>query len=221
MVEVHCAHGYLVSTFLSERTNHRTDEFGGCFENRLRLPRLIVENIRRKTGGIMPILCRINASDELDGGQSVPGRRRGGRLSGAGVRCGCHPCLPGGPPAGRVHVGAGTVPRGLQRPAGGGDQAGGDGARHRGGPLHRAPVRRAAGPAGAGRPDRLRAAEHCRSGAAQPARDGQLETLAPCIGCLLGCVPNMLSGRPITCAVNPLVGRELEWGPAGQKKRWP
>ena len=33
MVEVHCAHGYLVSTFLSERTNHRTDEFGGCFEN--------------------------------------------------------------------------------------------------------------------------------------------------------------------------------------------
>ena len=55
MVEVHCAHGYLVSTFLSERTNHRTDEFGGCFENRLRLPRLIVENIRRKTGGIMPI----------------------------------------------------------------------------------------------------------------------------------------------------------------------
>ena len=51
MVEVHCAHGYLVSTFLSERTNHRTDEFGGCFENRLRLPRLIVENIRRKTGG--------------------------------------------------------------------------------------------------------------------------------------------------------------------------
>lgn len=51
------------------------------------------------------------------------------------------------------------------------------------------------------------------------ARDGQLETLAPCIGCLLGCVPNMLSGRPITCAVNPLVGRELEWGPAGQKKR--
>ena len=71
MVEVHCAHGYLVSTFISERTNHRTDEFGGCFENRLRLPRLIIENIRRKTGGNMPILCRINACDEVEGGQSV------------------------------------------------------------------------------------------------------------------------------------------------------
>ena len=71
MVEVHCAHGYLVSTFISQRTNHRTDEFGGCFENRMRLPRLIIENIRRKTGGNLPILCRINASDEVEGGQTV------------------------------------------------------------------------------------------------------------------------------------------------------
>ena len=37
MVEIHCAHGYLVSTFVSARTNKRTDEFGGCFENRMRL----------------------------------------------------------------------------------------------------------------------------------------------------------------------------------------
>ena len=62
MVEIHCAHGYLVSTFISQRTNHRTDEFGGCFENRMRLPRLLIENIRHKTGGNLPILCRINAS---------------------------------------------------------------------------------------------------------------------------------------------------------------
>ena len=70
MVEVHCAHGYLVSTFISARTNKRTDEFGGCFENRMRLPRLIIENIRRKTGN-MPILCRINARDEGEGGLTV------------------------------------------------------------------------------------------------------------------------------------------------------
>ena len=71
MVQVHCAHGYLVSTFISQRTNNRTDEFGGCFENRMRLPRLIIENIRKKTGGNLPILCRINACDEVPGGQSV------------------------------------------------------------------------------------------------------------------------------------------------------
>ena len=40
------------------------------------------------------------------------------------------------------------------------------------------------------------------------ARNNQLETLAPCIGCLLGCVPNMFAGRPITCAVNPCVGEK-------------
>ena len=71
MVEVHCAHGYLVSTFISSRTNNRLDEFGGCFENRMRLPRLIIENIRKKTGGKMPILCRINASDDIEGGQTI------------------------------------------------------------------------------------------------------------------------------------------------------
>ena len=71
MVEVHCAHGYLVSTFISQRTNNRTDEFGGCFENRMHLARLIIENISQKTGGNLPILCRINASDEVPGGQTV------------------------------------------------------------------------------------------------------------------------------------------------------
>ena len=46
------------------------------------------------------------------------------------------------------------------------------------------------------------------------ARNGQLETLSPCIGCLLGCVPNMFAGKAITCAVNPCVGRESELAPA-------
>ena len=51
------------------------------------------------------------------------------------------------------------------------------------------------------------------------ALNGQLETLAPCIGCLLGCVPNMFAGKPITCAVNPCVGRETELTPADSKKK--
>ena len=51
------------------------------------------------------------------------------------------------------------------------------------------------------------------------ARTGRLEELAPCIGCLLGCVPNMFAGRPITCAVNPCVGREAELTPAKTAKR--
>lgn len=50
------------------------------------------------------------------------------------------------------------------------------------------------------------------------ARNGQLEKLTPCIACLLGCVPNMLKGNPITCAMNPCVGRESELKPAQVKK---
>ena len=70
-VEVHCAHGYLVSSFLSPRTNKRVDEFGGCFENRMRIARLIIENIRKKVGYSIAIICRINSSDEVDGGLDI------------------------------------------------------------------------------------------------------------------------------------------------------
>lgn len=47
----------------------------------------------------------------------------------------------------------------------------------------------------------------------------ELEELTPCIGCLLGCVPNMFAGKPITCALNPCVGRESELQLAAVKKR--
>lgn len=50
------------------------------------------------------------------------------------------------------------------------------------------------------------------------ARNGQLETLAPCIGCLLGYVPNMFAGKAITCAVNPCVGREKDLSEADVSK---
>ena len=70
-VEIHMAHGYLVSSFLSPRTNKRTDEFGGSFENRLRFPRLIVEEVRKAVGDDMAILARINSADEEPGGLDV------------------------------------------------------------------------------------------------------------------------------------------------------
>ena len=68
MVEVHCAHSYLVSTFISQRTNNRTDEFGGCFENRMRLPRLIIENIRSAK--------KLSAEEHTDGAAVVDKSRK-------------------------------------------------------------------------------------------------------------------------------------------------
>lgn len=218
MVEVHCAHGYLVSTFISQRTNNRTDEFGGCFENRMRLPRLIIENIRKKTGGNLPILCRINACDEVPGGQSV--QDAAAVAAYLEQECGVdalhvtravhlHDEFMWAP--GITHGGFNAdlvteIKRAVSVPV--------------------IIVGRFTEPQYAellvkqGRCDLVAFGRQSIADPELPnkVRNNQLETLAPCIGCLLGCVPNMFAGRPITCAVNPCVGRETEIVPAEPSK---
>lgn len=58
-MEIHMAHGYLVNSFMSPRTNKRVDEFGGNFENRMRFSRLIVEEVKKRTEGKIAVLARI------------------------------------------------------------------------------------------------------------------------------------------------------------------
>jgi NADPH2 dehydrogenase len=67
-VEIHAAHGFLLSEFLSPLTNHRTDEFGGKLENRARLHLLVLEELYRCIGASMPIFIRLGAHDETPGG---------------------------------------------------------------------------------------------------------------------------------------------------------
>jgi 2,4-dienoyl-CoA reductase-like NADH-dependent reductase (Old Yellow Enzyme family)/thioredoxin reductase len=71
-VEVHgLAHGYLLGQFLSPATNHRTDQYGGSFENRLRLIVDIIERTRAETGRDKIVGVRINGSDgDVPGGLS-------------------------------------------------------------------------------------------------------------------------------------------------------
>ncbi len=93
-VEIHMAHGYLVSTFLSPRTNKRVDEFGGCFENRMRFSRLIIEEIKKTTEGKIASLARINcADDEVPGGLDVHDSAAIAAYL-EELRTGCHPCIP-------------------------------------------------------------------------------------------------------------------------------
>ena len=61
-VELHGTHGYLIQQFLSPNTNHRTDEYGGSFENRLRFLREIVEGIRKECGDY-PIIVRLTLDE--------------------------------------------------------------------------------------------------------------------------------------------------------------
>lgn len=218
MVEVHCAHGYLVSTFISARTNKRTDEFGGCFENRMRLPRLIIENIRKKTGGNMPILCRINARDEGDGGVDV----HDAAAIAAYLEQVCGVDAIHVTRSIHIHDEFMWAPNITH----GGFNA------ELGAEIKRAVsvpvilVGRFTEPQYAellvkqGRADLIAFGRQSIADPELPnkARNGQLEKLTPCIACLLGCVPNMLQGRPITCAMNPCAGREAELRPAEVRK---
>ena len=68
-VEIHSAHGYLISEFLSPISNHRTDEYGGSPENRRRLLKEIVEETRRNVDTKHFIIStKINSSDCIEGG---------------------------------------------------------------------------------------------------------------------------------------------------------
>lgn len=68
MVEVHGAHGYLPTEFLSPLTNRRTDKYGGSLENRMRFLIEIIQNIRKKVGFDYPVSVRLNGSEYLEGG---------------------------------------------------------------------------------------------------------------------------------------------------------
>lgn len=62
-IEIHAAHGYLIAQFLSPYFNHRTDEYGGAFENRVRLLDEILRAVREETGPGYPISVRISADE--------------------------------------------------------------------------------------------------------------------------------------------------------------
>ena len=63
LVELHMAHGYLLSSFLSPLSNSRTDEYGGSLEDRMRYPLEVLEAVRAAWPEEKPIACRISASD--------------------------------------------------------------------------------------------------------------------------------------------------------------
>jgi anthraniloyl-CoA monooxygenase len=63
MIELHCAHGYLLSSFISPLTNQRTDEYGGSLENRLRFPLEVFDAMRAVWPEEKPVSVRISAHD--------------------------------------------------------------------------------------------------------------------------------------------------------------
>jgi len=206
-VEVHAAHGYLINQFLAPNSNHRTDQYGGSFENRIRFFLELLADIKAKAGADFPVGLRINGEDYVDGGWTLDDALR------------LAPILEQNG-ADYLHVSAGVygskqltipsmyVPHGCF--------------------IHLAEavkqvvdipvvaVGRIKSPEMADRllkEDRADVVAMGRSLIADPmlpqkAQAGQLNTIRPCIGCCLGCIHAVLALEPGGCVVNPDVGRE-------------
>ncbi len=71
LVELHAAHGYLLHEFLSPLSNRRTDQYGGAFENRIRMVVEVVDAVRAVLPAELPLLVRISATDWFDGGWDI------------------------------------------------------------------------------------------------------------------------------------------------------
>ena len=71
VLEIHGAHGYLLHQFLSPLSNFRTDEYGGSFENRIRLTLEVVDAVQSEWPKDLPLFVRISATDWADGGWNV------------------------------------------------------------------------------------------------------------------------------------------------------
>lgn len=209
VIEIHLAHGYLISSFISPQTNKRLDEFGGSFLNRMRLPRLIIEEIKKRVGPDLAISCRLNSSDETLGGLTIEDSKLIARyLESIGVDV--------------INLSRSIHLRDeyMWAPS----------PIHQGFNLEHARqikesvnipvimVGRFNDPFLA---DQLIYEGHCdlvafgRQSIADPwlpnkTRDGLFEEQVPCIACLQGCVGNMFVGQPITCLANPFVGYEAQ-----------
>ncbi|MGI8994007.1 MAG: bifunctional salicylyl-CoA 5-hydroxylase/oxidoreductase [Nocardioidaceae bacterium] len=71
LLELHCAHGYLLSSFLSPLTNQRTDDYGGSLAHRLRYPLEVFDSVRKVWPAALPMTVRISATDWAEGGVDV------------------------------------------------------------------------------------------------------------------------------------------------------
>ncbi len=207
-VELHAAHGYLISQFLSLNSNIRKDNYGGSFENRTRFLFEVMDDIKKKTAEDYPLGIRLNGNDYVEGGWTLKDSKRLAPLIEKKK-------------AAYLHISAGvygskelTIPSMY---------------REQGCFVHLAkaikkvvsiPV------AAVGRIKNPKLAEKIlqennadfiamgRPLLADPylpqkAQLGKFSEIRPCLGCCLGCIHAVLAREPGSCVVNPDVGREF------------
>ena len=214
-VEIHGAHGYLLSQFLSPYTNRRTDEYGGSLENRTRFCREIIRAVREATGDDFTVTLRLSVEESHPGGLSL---QDGAAAAAIFSRCGID----------AIHIVSGNyaTPNTVIPPATEGRIIN----------LARAvAVRQAVGPDFplilAGRIKTAFQAEDIiqngiadfvamgRALIADPelpllSAAGKFSAVRPCLGCNDGCALRTGQGLDTLCAINPFMGHEMECSPS-------
>jgi len=207
-VEVLSGTGYLISQFLSEVSNKRTDEYGGSFENRMRFGLEVMRAIKEATGEAFPLVVRINGNEFMPGGLGrKPLQQYAARLVEAGVDA---LCINVGWHEARVPQIIAGVPRGVF------------------GYLSRGIREVVSVPVVASHrindPDLAR--EMIGDGLCdmvavgrgliadpqfpEKARTGREREIVHCIGCAQGCFDHLFQLKPVACLCNPRAGKEKE-----------
>ncbi len=210
-VQVHAAHAHLlVGAFMSPFRNKRFDAYGGSIEGRLKLPMEIIKEIKTRAGRDFPVILRISGDEIIPGGRTIQETQYiAPMLVEAGadafeISRGVYPDLswsiypPTGTPLAWNAPYAAAVKEVVEVPV-----------------------------IVVGRINNPLISEHIlvtgkadmvsmgRALLADPdlpkkAAEGRFEDIAPCIGCLTGCTGARAGGNPMTCLVNPTVGKEKE-----------
>ena len=210
-IELHAAHCYmLLGSFISALRNKRTDAYGGSVEARLRLPLEVIERIRERAGDDFPIVMRISGDEIVEGGRDIHETQYiAPILVEAGIKAfdvsaGVFPqrswriLPPTGTPFGINTALSEAIKEVVDVPV--------------------IAVGRITDPRFAEDILLREEADMIMLGRAlladqnwvNKAADGRFEDIAPCVGCGVGCISSREDGSPMSCVINPTVGREKE-----------
>jgi 2,4-dienoyl-CoA reductase-like NADH-dependent reductase (Old Yellow Enzyme family) len=223
-VEIHAAHGYLIHEFLSPHSNHRTDEYGGDLEGRMRFCVEVLRAVRAAAGDGIAVGVRLVGDEETRDGTGLGPDDAGeiaARLEAAGL-------------VDFVNVSVGTSGMGMVRPLYSPHLLGVPATRTVRDALSGTPVFavhrvltpvEAEGILAEGSADAVTVVRALIADPDWPekARTGRADEIRHCTGCNQGCYGNLTAGLPITCVTNPVTGRESSLGgplpPAARSKR--
>jgi len=209
-VEIQCGLGYLVAQFLSSLTNQRTDEYGVGTEQGERFAREVVAAVRKALEDAIPVLARISASEQVDGGLDLnDGRRLARRLVDWGISA-VHVVTGSAcdtPPWYYQHM---SLPEGINQELAGQIKAEVDVpiivAGRLGDPEHIEEVIRR------GQSDLVAMGRPLVADPDLPLKmkEGRSDEIVLCGSCLQGCLASVKAGKGLGCIVNPEVGHESE-----------